>query len=220
MSLDRIDRLKASLAGATYLSLRNAILEGSLQPGEALVEEQLTANLGVSRSPLREALARLEQEGLVESVPYCGAVVASTTRAVVAQIMQIRERLETLAIELAIDLLPQEEIDRVTELIRQEEHLLEQGDLTTHFKCNREFHALAAHYSGNTLLEQLVGSLTDKGQTYLIGKAGGRSRLAEEIKNSQYEHLDILEHYAQRDLQGAIDSMCRHMRSSLVRLSA
>jgi DNA-binding GntR family transcriptional regulator len=215
--LGRIDRRAASLNGVAYLKLRDAILSGQLKPGQSLVEEQIAADLSISRTPLREALARLEHEGLIESIPYRGTVVVSATLSEVMQIIQVRERLEALAIELAILAIPTEEIEQTVSLIQARLPLLERGDLNAHFECNRQVHGLAGRHCGNAVLEGLIGGFEDRTQTYRIRKASEISPIPEIVASAK-EHLAILESYRQRDLPGAVQLMCRHLERTRQRL--
>jgi len=215
--LGRIDRKAASLTGIAYLKLRDAILSGQLKPGQALIEEQLATDLSISRTPLREALAKLEHEGLIDSIPYRGTIVVSTTHSEVMQMMQVRERLEALAIELAILAIPDAEIERATTLIRERLPLLREGDLSAHFECNRQVHGLAGRYCGNAVLEGLIRSFEEKAHTYRIQKASEVSQVIE-IVSSAEEHLAVLDMYRRRDMQGAIRLMSEHLELTRQRL--
>ncbi len=219
MVVSRIDRKEASLRGIIYLKLREAIIDGRLRPGEMLVEERLARELDVSRTPLREALVKLEHEGLIVSIPYRGTFVASPSRAEVVQIIQVRERLEPLAIELAIDVIPDAEIERVMDLIGEREARLSEGDLPSHFACNSAVHRLAPQYCGNPILEGLIGSLEEKIHPYRHLKAATEDNLQEIICSAQ-EHLGILRAYAARDGVRAIDLMVKHLQRVQDRLGS
>lgn len=215
MGLERINREATSLAAMVHHRLREAILSGQLTSGESLIEDHLAVELGVSRSPLREALARLEQEGLVKSVPYRGAVVAGATRSEITQAMQIRERLEPLAIELAIDAIPGPEIDRVISLIRSLHPDAPAYDPLDFYACDRELHCLAPRYSGNLILEQFLSTLEDKVHTYRLQ---GTAR--EDVLAATDEHLAILHALRQRDRSAAIAALSRHLWAARERLCA
>jgi len=197
-----------------YLQLRAAILEGRLRPGQALLEDQLAFEFDISRTPLREALAMLRNDGLVEAVPYRGTFVSSITREEFLQTNQVRERLENFAIELAIDLIPDEEIERVSSLILQSRSLLLQGDLEAHRKCQNEFHGLAPDYSGNQVLGEIVHRLLQKSTRFLINCEGYG---AEQIIASADEHLEMLRMYRKRDRVRAIELMTEHLLVSCER---
>jgi DNA-binding GntR family transcriptional regulator len=213
MSLDRIDRKATSLTALVHHKLREAILSGQLKSGESLVEENLAVELGVSRSPLREALARLEQEGLIISKPYRGAVVAGATRAEIVQAIQLRERLEPLAIELAIDVIPEEEIDEAMAQIETLKSLAPQHDPLAYYECDRALHSLAPRYAGNLILEQFLSTLEDKVHTYRLQRVGFQDILA-----ASNEHIEILGALRRRERDAAAAAMVRHLKLACERL--
>src|SRR6187402_2358338 len=94
-------------------ALRSMILSGELLPGDRLPENHLTAQLGVSRSPLREAMAVLEQEGLIVQAPRRGAIVAPLTAHDIYEIYTLREQLEELAIRLGVPVVDESRLDRL-----------------------------------------------------------------------------------------------------------
>ena len=98
------------LRDVVFHTLREAILKGELKPGERLMELQLASKLGVSRTPIREAIRMLEQEGLAVTIPRRGAEVARMTEKDMKDVLQIREVLDELAVRLACDNITKEEI--------------------------------------------------------------------------------------------------------------
>ena len=98
------------LRDVVFYTLRQAILKGELKPGERLMEMQLANQLGVSRTPIREAIRKLELEGLVLMIPRRGAVVAKITEKDLRDVLEVRTSLEKLAIELACQRMPDETI--------------------------------------------------------------------------------------------------------------
>jgi DNA-binding GntR family transcriptional regulator len=214
MSLERIDRKSTSLAALVHHKLREAILSGQLKSGENLVEDHLSLELGVSRSPLREALARLEQEGLITSIPYRGAVVAGATRAEIMQAIQIRQRLEPLAIELSIDAIPTEEIDGVMGQIERLTASGQERDPLAYYECDQALHSLAPRHANNPILEQFLSLLEDKVHTYRLQGAGFEDALA-----VCHEHMEILQALRRRDGAAARAAMVRHLELACERLT-
>ena len=98
------------LRDVVFQTLREAILRGDLKPGERLMELHLASKLGVSRTPIREAIHMLQQEGLVVTVPRRGAEVAKMTEKDMEDVLLIREALEILAVQLACDNITEEQI--------------------------------------------------------------------------------------------------------------
>lgn len=216
-SFRKLNRKDASLTALIYRELRGAIIEGRLKPGHAMLEEQLATELDVSRTPLREALAMLKNEGLVESAPYRGTFVSVPTREQFTQIIQVRVRLESMAIELAIHQIPDREIARVRAFIQEKIPLLSKGDHRADMNCQNELHGLAPRYSGNVILRNLVQSLDEEGSRFL---RGGDHFGPEDMLQSAKEHLSILDVYEQRDATKAIELMTAHLRASSARIKA
>lgn len=101
------------LRDVVFNTLRQAILRGELKPGERLMEIQLANKLGVSRTPIREAIRKLELEGLVLMIPRKGAEVADITEKSLRDVLEVREALEELAVRLACDKIKEEEIEEL-----------------------------------------------------------------------------------------------------------
>ena len=101
------------LRDVVFLTLRKAILRGELAPGERLMELQLSERLGVSRTPIREAMRKLELEGLVVMVPRKGAEVAKISERSLKEVLEVRRALEELAVELACERMTEEEFEEL-----------------------------------------------------------------------------------------------------------
>lgn len=101
------------LRDVVFYTLRQAILKGELDPGERLMEMQLAEQLGVSRTPIREAIRKLELEGLVVMIPRRGAIVAKITEKDLRDVLEVRSSLERLSTELACDRIKEETIEEL-----------------------------------------------------------------------------------------------------------
>ena len=106
------------LRDVVFKTLREAILRGDLKPGERLMELQLAAKLGVSRTPIREAIRMLQQEGLAVTIPRRGAEVAAMTEKDMEDVLQVREALEILAVQLASEKITKEQIAELEERLK------------------------------------------------------------------------------------------------------
>jgi DNA-binding GntR family transcriptional regulator len=139
------------LSALVLRALREAIIEGRLAPGEAVVEAQLSRQLGVSRAPLREALRSLENEGLIISVPWRGAFVAPLTERGVTELQAFRRLLEVFAAE---QVLGQDDIDisSLDDLVAEMERCAEADDLECMNEADVRFHTRIVEMSGNGLL--------------------------------------------------------------------
>ena len=107
------------LRDVVFNTLREAILRGDLKPGERLMELQLASSLGVSRTPIREAIRMLQQEGLAVTVPRKGAEVAKMTEKDMEDVLKIREALEILAVQLACDNIENEQLMLLEEKVEK-----------------------------------------------------------------------------------------------------
>ena len=118
------------LRDVVFNTLRRAILRGELKPGERLMEIQLANKLGVSRTPIREAIRKLELEGLVLMIPRRGAEVAEITEKNLRDVLEVRCALEELAVQLACDRMDAEGLVRLKEAAEKFREVLDSDDIT------------------------------------------------------------------------------------------
>lgn len=142
-----------------YRRLRAAIISGDFRAGERFVERSLTERLQVSRTPIREAIKRLEQEGLVVCYPHKGCFVRSPSDEEARQAYEMRRVAEGLAGELAATRASDQELAAIHELLAQTRARLEAGDREEILLRNDEFHALQAQAARNAFLEQTLKTL-------------------------------------------------------------
>ncbi len=199
----------ASLQELAYSRLRSYITHGALPPGASLREEELSRHLGVSRTPLREAIRRLAEEGLVEVLPYRGARVVRLDTAQMEELFEAREALEGMAARLAAERMPAEQIRRVRR--RLQSRLREVGRRPTAYHPPRlDFHLEILQGAGNRTLAILAERLYARMALFraLSGAFGERAYPAAR------EHLEILAAIARRDARAAERLMRRHIRRS------
>ncbi|HKK02027.1 MAG TPA: GntR family transcriptional regulator [Desulfuromonadales bacterium] len=143
-------------------TIREAILKGTLRPGEKVAEPELAERFGISRTPIREAFRQLESEGYLTVIPRKGAVVSSLSERDVEEFYAIKSILEGYAARIAAERLTERDIDRL-EAINERLHLLaEEGDVKTFFKVHNEFHDLFIRAAGNEKLFELIGQMMMK----------------------------------------------------------
>ena len=128
------------LRDVVFNTLRRAILRGELKPGERLMEIQLANKLGVSRTPIREAIRKLELEGLVLMIPRKGAEVAEITEKNLRDVLEVRCALEELAVQLACDRINQEEIHELHAAAARFEQMFDSDDITSIAQADEAFH--------------------------------------------------------------------------------
>ena len=178
-----------SLEEMTYEQLETDILDGFYKKGDALTELSLSARLGVSRTPVRSALHRLAEEGLVEITPNRGAVVVGVTEDDLADTYRIRMRLEGLASSMAARRITDEELRALNESVELSEYYIGKCD-TEHLKeLDTEFHSIIFGASGNRMLSRILSELHKNIKSYrkLSLTVPGR------LEHSVREHKEILE---------------------------
>ena len=143
------------LRDVVFEHLREAIIKGKLKPGERLMEMQLAEELGVSRTPVREAIRKLELEGLVIMIPRRGAYVADLSIKDVAETFEIRLALEALAASLAAERITPEECEEMDRLLERIGESIRQNDVKQTAALDEEFHNLLYQASRNDRLVQI-----------------------------------------------------------------
>ena len=128
------------LRDVVFNTLRQAILRGELKPGERLMEIQLANKLGVSRTPIREAIRKLELEGLVLMIPRKGAEVAEITEKSLKDVLEVRRALEELAVEIACEKMTAQQIEELKAAAKEFEVTLKSKDVTKYAEADVKFH--------------------------------------------------------------------------------
>ena len=218
-AIPAVDRRVASLRGHAYAILKQAILDGRLKPGSALVEDQLCAELQISRTPLREALGRLEQDGLVNTTPYKGTAVTPITETDLRDLFQVRETLELLSLKLAWARLTTADLERLAETFeRVRQPIQSQGDVEQHRLTDWALHGLLVERSENTLLARTLQALHERVVRCQLGEVMGAERAVRHRQASYDEHVRILQALIARDAAGAKRAMRGHVREASERL--
>jgi DNA-binding GntR family transcriptional regulator len=150
-----------------YRVLRAAILDGTVPPGGQLRERDIATDLGISRSPLREALTRLEEEGLIVKFPFRGAFVVEVSAREVAEIASIRLLVEPYAGELALETLRGPERPRLTQTVEELRQATDKNDIPASIDAHLQFHRLFYDFSGHGVLRGLWNGWETKLRLYL-----------------------------------------------------
>ena len=183
-----VDGLSASLEEKVFQTLEEEILSGELEKGESLTEISLSKRLGVSRTPIRGALHRLKEDGLVEIAPNKGAVVLGVDEDDLIDIYKVRNRLEGLASASAAKSISEEDLKKLRESVELSEFYISRGDTEKVKELDTAFHQMIYKSSGNRQLESILTELHRKIKTYrkLSLSVSGR------IEKSIAEHREIL----------------------------
>ncbi len=177
---------RASLSKVVGDKIRGQILDGKLRPGERLVEDRLSAELGVSRVPVREALRELSAEGLVRLERHRGASVTEVTPQMVAELVEVRALLEGLNARLAAQRHDPEIVRLLGEVLKRGNAAADSGSPEHLARLNAEFHERLAEASRNSVLSDVMRGLRER--TSLAFALNGKSRAREDWQ----EHAGIL----------------------------
>ena len=193
--MKKIEWNHASLGGKVFEAIEQAILGGTYAAGDSLTELGLSAELGVSRTPVREALRQLELEGLVQSVPNKGTVVVGISQKDIEDIYTIRMSIEGLACEWAAQKINGKELEKLKEIIELQEFYAQKNDVLQVWQLDRKFHETIYDASRSRPLKHTLTNFHNYIQEArdLSFKSGGRTAL------SVKEHRDIYEAVTQHD---------------------
>ncbi|MCR5420760.1 MAG: GntR family transcriptional regulator [Lachnospiraceae bacterium] len=174
------------LRDVVFNTLRQGILKGDLKPGERLMEIHLANRLGVSRTPIREAIRMLELEGLVTMVPRKGAEVARISKQDLRDVLEVRRSLDSLAVSLACERITEEEKIDLEAAQKVFESSIMTRDATTIAEADVKFHDVILKASKNSRLVQMVNNLAERVYRYrleYIKDSTNHERLIEEHRN-------------------------------------
>lgn len=189
------------LRDVVFNTLRKAILTGQLKPGERLMEVHLANRLGVSRTPIREAIRKLELEGLVVMIPRRGAEVAKITEKSLQDVLEVRRALDVLCVELACERISEEELERLRKACDDFEQATHTKDTTLIAKADVCYHDIIVEATGNQRLVQLVNNLAEQMYRYRFVYLKDQSQ----HENLVEEHREILKCIEEKDKEkGAV----------------
>lgn len=151
-----------------YIKLKNAIRKRYIKQGSQLVEVALAQQLGVSRTPVRSAIKRLESEGLVNSIPNRGAFVITPTSREIEETYMVRTELECMAARLTAASITEDQVAELNQLVIDEGRVFDRTNLDDYDAANANLHLMIAQFSGNTVLYHYVKELLDRTRIYLI----------------------------------------------------
>src|SRR5690606_10227999 len=191
-------------------AIRQAIIDGTLEPGQRLMEAQLAEELGVSRTPVREAIRKLELGNFVVMIPRRGAYVADISLKDVSEVFEIRGALEALAAELAAERASEDELEQLERLLVEIGKSIEKRDVEALVALDTEFHDVLYRASRNERLGQLLSQLREHIQRYRTETLSHPARM----KVALEEHRQIVEALAARDAELASRLAAAHIESA------
>ena len=195
------------LRDVVFNTLRQAILRGELKPGERLMEIQLANKLGVSRTPIREALRKLELEGLVNMVPRKGAEVADITEKSLRDVLEVRKALEELSVQLACEKITEEEIEELKRVAERFKDTLNDQDVTKIAEADVAFHDVIYTATDNQKLILLLNNLREQMYRYRVEYLKKEEAYPQLIA----EHEELIDNISKRNKEEATRIMCEHI---------
>ncbi|GAA1824085.1 GntR family transcriptional regulator [Planosporangium flavigriseum] len=200
-------RVEGSLTGKVGEALRSAILSGELVAGQLYSVQDLAEVLGVSRTPVREALIRLASKGMVQFERNRGVRILQSTPSDLEEVFELRMLLEVPAARLAVARMRDDDVVELRKCFDGMISAADAGDERSLMMHDRRFHAVILSAAGNQRLTALVDSLRDLVLTRGVTTAG-TSRTLHDIAN---EHLPIVERFEARDADGVASAMHAHV---------
>lgn len=201
----------ASREKIAYDAIKGAILSFQIQPGEALIEGTLAKQLGISKTPVRESLSRLEKEGFIVKTPYKGYTAADISTTEVIEIFQTRAVLEGLAARLSAERMSPEDLHRIANVLAAHELAISANRFEQAATLNRQFHQLIILKAANQRLMQILANLDDHLVRYRLLATFQPGRQEKSI----HEHRKCLEALRQGNPDSAETTMRGHLLSVL-----
>lgn len=197
------------LRDVVFNTLRKAILKGELKPGERLMEIALAERLGVSRTPVREAMRKLELEGLVVMIPRRGAQVANITVKDLNDVLEVRIALENLSIEKACQCMTEEQIGQLWLAAKNFERTISEGNLVKLAEADEAFHAIIYQSSDNRRLNQVLSNLREQIYRYRVEYLKDEETRNQLVK----EHEEIYCAIKERNVEKAREISFHHVEN-------
>lgn len=202
---------RQSLSDQVYHYIKSMILSGAIRGGEKIPEEKVAQQFGVSRTPIREALNRLEEYGLITIKPRSYAVVVALDPREAGQLAIIRSQLETLAVSLLTECGTDEDFRELALLAKECNALIAEGDIATTFEKDSLLHLEIARRTGNRHLYEICEKLDAKVQLLRLVLRIPLEKLKLYVKH----HDEIVEAMKRRDKESAVALMKHHIINQL-----
>ncbi|WP_028306563.1 GntR family transcriptional regulator [Desulfitibacter alkalitolerans] len=177
-------------------ALKDAIVNGKLKPGERLMEQQVAEELGVSRTPVREAIRKLEIEGFVIIIPRRGAYVSDISLKDIAQVFEVRAAMEALAAGLAAQRIADDQLEKLERKLVEVKNAVDNSDLDNIIQYDTDFHEIIYGASRNDRLVQILNNLREQIQRYRTASLASPGRLKDTLK----EHQELVDAISTRNV--------------------
>lgn len=204
------------LRDEVFNTLRERILKGVYKPGERLMEIHLADQLGVSRTPIREAIRMLELEGLVKMVPRKGAQVAKISKEDLQDVLEVRKALDTLSVKLACERITEDEIKLLNNAEREFEKALASKDVREIAEADVAFHDVIHSATKNGRLKSMISNLAERIYRYRFEYIKQQS---DGGKTLMLEHREIMRCIEGRDVESAVKATEIHIDNQEISIS-
>jgi DNA-binding GntR family transcriptional regulator len=207
-----------NLQTTIYKKLKSQIINFTLKPGQKLQDRQLGLRFGVSRTPVREALNRLVQEGFVRQISGGGYFVKAITIKEIEDLYEVREALEVVAAQQAIRKINDHQIKKLSEILKSHKKLVQKGKSRGRLLQDADFHRIVAMSSGNQYLYGIIDNIFDKISTFRVIDPLSLQR----AKIAYQQHKEIFDLLKEKDTQRLKKKLRKHIseakRSAVERL--
>ncbi len=198
---------KVNLNDQVYDILKEMIANYRFIPGSHLNLEQLTRDLGVSRTPVWDAIRKLEQEGFVKIEPKKGVLISELTPETAIELYTVREPLEVLAVRLAVERIDDQTFKKMAQCLKKQEKVIEDKDLIGYSRLDFDFHGLIYNSCNNRVLQEMLENIKNKSRPIAM-------LITPILPRLYHDHVEIFEALRQRDREKAekmIQDHCRNM---------
>ena len=189
-------------------NLRELIMAGELQEGDKIKEDELCSSMGISKTPLREALRVLSVEGLIRLVPNRGSFVSTPTFEEIREMFGVMSLLEGVCAREAAEKMGEKDLAILEKLHKKLEENYQRKAQREYIRINNQFHSFVQELAGNRTLNQIVNGLRQKILLYRYQSLNLPERFAQSIR----EHRDLLEAFRKKDPKKAETLMRRHLK--------
>jgi DNA-binding GntR family transcriptional regulator len=203
------------LADWVAATLQKAIRNDHFESGEKLDQDLIAEELGVSRTPVREAITKLQHEGLLEVLPHRGAFIAEISRRDIREVYESRRLLEPEVVLQVTPVIPESVLNELEERLDETPAQFDPGHSAEHFESDVYFHETLTSFVENNLLKEILDSLAKR---ITMARRLAESKPGPHLIKALNEHRAILQAIRDRDAERAADLMATHLENSCSRL--
>lgn len=212
--LTPIETLEGSLSQRVYTSLRQAIITLKFPPGTVLKKGEICSKLGVSRSPVSEAIAKLSADKLVDVIPQSATRVSAFSFAEIREACFLREALELAAVKRVTENRTDQQLNELTRCVRLQELLIEDEDFDGFYQSDEDFHELLMNFTGFPGISEVAFNISLRLKRARMLSLPQMQRASESVK----EHIEILSAIREKDVAKAEQAMKYHLNQLMYRI--